>query len=155
MIVGGMAVERLGVVAAMVVIGGGMEQCLDEELGVIEKGEAGAAEEIDLCGVGVEGDEETFPLKEGEDEDAFIAEPEGAYVAVTAAVEMSAGVVDGLEEALGAKFFEGKEIDKNLPPPGEELPIDGTGVLEALECGAQGGGDGGCHGIMPPGSLRG
>jgi hypothetical protein len=122
-----------------------VEQGLNEELAVVQEGEGGLFEEIDLMSAGMNEGKGALAMRDGEEEGAVEAKPEGAHLAV-AITEVIAGIVEDVEETVDAEVLVGGEIEEELAAPAEADAGKGTGVLEALNSGAKGGRDAGGHG---------
>mgnify|MGYP006915193139 CR=1 FL=1 len=94
----------------------------------------------------VQGDEGTVAIEHAQDMHVHVGHPEGFDDALAAALKMLPGVVERLHELLDAEVLVGHEADEDLTAPGEAESVDGSGVLQPLEAGAEGWGDRGGHG---------
>lgn len=110
-----------------------LEQRIHQELRVFQKSQSGAAQKIHLRSMRVQGDEEAFPLKQGQNKDTLIAKPKRFHVTVTTAAKVRARIMQGLQETLGAKLLEWEQVDQNLPPPAQQQTIDRTGVFQSFK----------------------
>lgn len=136
--------DLLGATAS-VVLAGVVEQGTDEQLAIVEQGQGSAFEEVHLMSAGVEQDEAALAVSDAEHEDAVEAVPKSIHLAVGAA-EVLAGVLLDVEQALDAEGLIGGEVEEELAAPAESDAADGACVLEPLDGGADGRGDGGWHG---------
>ena len=111
-------VQDVGGVRAGDFIFPGVEEGTDEELAVIEKGEGGFLQEIDLVSAGVDESNGAIAMRDGEKEGAVESKPEGVDFAV-AIFEVLPGIVDEVEEAIDPEVLIGGEVEQGLSTPAE------------------------------------
>ena len=111
-------VQDVGGVRAGDFIFPGVEEGTDEELAVIEKGEGGFLQEIDLVSAGVDESNGAIAMRDGEKEGAVESKPEGVDFAV-AVFKVFPGVVDEVEEAIDPEVLIGGEVEQGLSTPAE------------------------------------